>query len=508
MSAIASANTLGARAELRTDVLVVGSGSGGAVAACTLAEAGREVLILEEGPYVPPEVYGAWRPSESLRHIWRDGGMTAVIGTGGSPLVNMAMGRCVGGSSVLTGGVCFRTPEHVLHEWSHDLGLTELSPKGMEPHFERVEASVHVSTVPRAMWSRGTHLFARGAAARGFNLEPLRRNTVGCEGCGRCNFGCPHQHKISVDLSYLPRAFAAGARLFADCIVDRVLIEGGRAVGVAARTLDPAGRTRGHVTVRANTVVIAAGAAHSPLILRRSGVGRRSKQVGRNMTVHPSFKMMGRFDEPVFGWKGSLQAAFSTAFEAEGITLVGVFIPPSVIIASLPGSGATLTERAAQLPYLAMFGGLVHDLGGGRVRPGPGREPLMTYHMAKRDRATIPKMFRIMAETFFAAGAREVYLPILGLDPVTPDSLRTLDLERVPMRQLECTSQHPLGTCRMGVDPKRSVVDPEGKVWDLDGLWIADGSIVPTSLGVNPQISVMAMADRVAERVAQRIVRR
>ena len=127
------------------------------------------------------------------------------------------------------------------------------------------------------------------------------------------------------------------------------------------------------------------------------------------------------------------------------------------------------------------------------------REPLVTYRMAKETRAIVPKVVRKMAEIFFAAGAVECYLPILGSEPVTADELATLDLDRIPGRRFECTSQHPLGTCRMGVDARRSVVDPSGRVWDTEGLWVADGAIVPTSLGVNPQVTIMAMALRVAD---------
>jgi len=170
-------------------------------------------VVLEEGPFVPPEDYGRMRPSESIRHLWRDGAMTTAFGLGDTPLVNVTMGRCVGGSSVLTGGVCFRIPDAVLQEWVDERGLADLSPAAMEPYFEEVERVVRVEEVPEHMRSRGTRRFGEGLARRGHALQPLRRNTRGCGGCGRCNFGCPRQAKQSVDLTYLPRAFAGGARL-------------------------------------------------------------------------------------------------------------------------------------------------------------------------------------------------------------------------------------------------------------------------------------------------------
>ncbi len=190
----------------RADVIVVGSGAGGAVVARELAEQGMKVLVLEEGPYVSPEVYGRWRPMQSFRRMARSAGTTLAIGTGGSPSISILAGSCVGGSSVLTGGVCFRIPDEVHAEWVDLLGTDSLSEAAMRPLYERVEAMVGVEEVPEHMRSRGTQLFGEGAAKVGYNLHPTRRNTSGCCGCSRCNFGCPQKAKLSVDLTYLPRA--------------------------------------------------------------------------------------------------------------------------------------------------------------------------------------------------------------------------------------------------------------------------------------------------------------
>ena len=486
----------GARLALDTDVVVVGSGAGGAVVAAELSAAGQRAVVLEEGPHVAPETYAGFRPSESIRHLWRDGAMTAALGLGSTPLINVTMGRCVGGSSVLTGGVCFRTPPAVLDVWRRERGLTGYTEEALEPATRAVEEISHVHEVPASMRSRGTRLFAEGAARQGFSLEPLRRNTHGCEGCGRCNFGCPKGAKLSVDRTYLPRALESGARILADCFVERVLLDGDRAVGVRGRFLDARGRKGAPVVVRARRVVVACGAFHSPLLLLRSGI--RSRHLGRHLTLHPAFRMLGRFDEPVRGWAGALQSAYSAAFEHDRLTLVGLFVPPGVLAATLPGFGPEHARRAARIPHLAMMGGLIHDEGGGVLRRGPGREPFVTYRMSPADRAAVPRLLRIMAETFLAAGAREVFLPILGHPPVDADGLARLDLSRIPPSRLECASQHPLGSCRMGARAEDSVVDPAGRVWGVRGLYVADGSVVPSSLGVNPQLSIMTLATHLA----------
>ncbi len=486
--------------ELGADVVVVGSGASGAVIAHELQTSGQRVIVLEEGPRIPADDYSKMSISESLRHMWRDGGMTVAVGVGDSPTINVTMGRVVGGSSVLTGGVCFRTPERVLTAWQREHGLPSFSAASMDEPFGYVEEKVHVETVPEAMRSKATTLFDRGMKARGLKLESIRRNTKGCRGCGRCNFGCPEKAKLSVDLSFLPQAVEAGAEVISHCLVEKVLSKRGRAVGVQGRVLNgPGGKPGGKLKVHARRVVMACGAWHTPLILKRSGVGKRSKALGKRMTLHPGCRMMARFDEKVEGWKGAMQSAFSEAFEARGLTLVSVFIPPSVVGATLPGIGAEHHRHAQMLPHVAMFGGMIHDEGGGTIRRGPGREPVVTYRMAKQDRGRVRDLVRTLGETYLLAGAKEIFPPILGLPGgLDADAFRSLDLDAIPLSRFEVTSQHPLGTARMGPDGKQAVVDEHGEAFDLEELYVVDGSIVPTSLGVNPQLSIMALATRLA----------
>lgn len=496
-----SARDLTADLTLDADVVVIGSGAGGSVVATELALRGLRVIVLEEGPRVTAEQHGAMRPSESMRHLWRDGAFTLALGLGDSPAINVTMGRGVGGSSMLTGAVCFRIPDAVLDHWQRELGLRDYTPALLDEAVTHVEKAIHVEEVPVDMRSRSTALFAEGSRARGVELAPIRRNTKGCDGCGRCNFGCPHGAKMSVDLAYLPRAVAAGAEVWSHTLVEKIVMKGRRAVGVKGRLLNgPEGRPGARLTVYAARVVVAAGAWHTPKVLQRSGIGHE-RFVGEGLTLHPGFRVLGRFREKVRGWQGALQSAYTDAYEREGITLMGLFVPTGVLGATMPGVGPEHMENSARIDHLAMFGGIIHDQGGGTVHRGFGREPIVTYRMAPEDRALIPRALTLMAETFFAAGAEEVYLPVLGLPGLSADRFRAFDLAAVPARRLECASQHPLGSARMGCSPLNSVVDPDGKVWDLDNVWIADGSVLPTSLGVNPQLSIMTVATRIAWRM-------
>lgn len=488
---------------LDADVAIVGSGAAGAVAASILAESGLSVIVLEEGGHVPPERYARFRPTETMRHMFRDAGTTAALGIGDTPVLSILAGRTVGGSSTLTGGVIFRIPEPVLEHWVRDHGLDVLSPQSLAPAYESVETTLHVSTVPDEMRSHSTELFGAGAVRMGYRLKAMRRNTVGCKGSSRCNFGCPHAAKLSVDLTYLVRARQHGALVVSDCQVTRLRIEGDRVAGVEGRLLDENGERRGRVRVRARRVVLAASALSTPLLLQGAGIGRWKGQVGRHLTLHPAARVAAIFDHDVSGWKGAMQSAYADAFQAEGITLNSIFPPPNVVAAMFPGVGAELSAYTSQMRNVATFGMMVHDEGGGRVWRLPGGKGLYTYRMAPRDKARMIRGVRLLAETFFAAGAREVLLPVFGARPIrSVEELAFLEAG-LPARQFECVTFHPLGTARMGRDPGTSVVNETGETWDVRDLYVVDGSVFPTSIGVNSQLPIMAVATRLSWGIAE-----
>ncbi|HEY4121834.1 MAG TPA: GMC family oxidoreductase [Byssovorax sp.] len=492
------------------DVVVVGSGAGGAVVATLLAEAGLSVIVLEEGPYYRAEDYQRFKPSESVRRLFREAGLLTAFGVGQTPIITITLGRAVGGSSVLTGGVCFRVPSSVHATWTRELGLGELSERALEAAYEDVERRVAVTTVPESMRSLGTRKFVEGAAKLGIPFKSLRRNTGDdCEGNGRCNFGCPAGAKRSVDVAYLPSAVEHGARVVSDALVERVIVEGGRAAGVTGRLLGGEKGAPSHAfTVRAPVVVAACGTIHTPLLLHRAGLAEKSPMVGRNITLHPGVRVVARFDERVNGWDGSMQSVYSDHFEAEGIKLVGVYSAPSVLAAGFPGVGPRFRKRVRDLPYCGAFGGMIHDDGGGTVRPGLGREPILTYEMAPRDLVRLRRSITILCEMAMAAGAREVHTSVFGFPPLkTMDDAIAMERASYDARRIECMAFHPLGSARAANDKRRGVVDQSGECFELPGLFVGDGSILPTSIGVNSQVPIMAMATRVAWRLAERFAR-
>jgi choline dehydrogenase-like flavoprotein len=491
---------VGGEVEETADACVVGSGAGGAVVACELARAGLRVVVLEEGGYfTQADFTGA--PMERVQRFYRNGGATVALGR---PTIPIPLGKCVGGTTVVNSGTCFRTPERVLCEWGSEYGLADADPAAMAPYFDEVEHALGVRPVPWEIIGRNAEVFDRGVRALGLHGEPIRRNIVGCRGCGECAFGCPSDAKQAMHLTYLPAAGAAGARLYARCRADRVRIERGRAVGVDAVLLERDGDViRGRLTVRAPLIVVAAGAIHTPGLLSRSGV--HHPWLGRNLRVHPAVGVAAYFEEELLAWRGTLQSYLVDHLQDSHGVMIEVTTPvPGVSAAALPGVGRALKDGLARFRHAASAGLFVSDTGSGRVRRLPGtREPLLTYRLAPADARALCEGIALVAEVFFAAGAKSVYTGVAGVPELGhPREAAALREGAFSPAALVPTGFHPMGTARMGGDPARSVTDSWGALRGVHGLHVADASLFPTCVGVNPQVSIMAFAARIARRLA------
>lgn len=482
----------GDSAQIKADVCVVGAGAGGAVAAAELAEGGMSVVVLEEGQWHDPDDFTA-RPPEMLARLYRDGGQTMTLG---APPILLPLGSGLGGTTLVNSGTCFRTPPTVLDRWARDFGL-QIDEESLRPCFERVERALSVSEVTPELAGGNAAVARRGAEQLGWSHGYLRRNARGCVGSGVCAFGCPTSAKQHTGITYIPRAERAGARIVTGARVERVLTERGAtnhsradsrrgspaaACGVQARMESGA-----HMEVRAPIVIVAAGTIHTPLLLARSGIGARSGQLGRNLSLHPATAVFARMEEIVDMARGVPQSFYIDEFSSAGIIFEGVAGPPAYAAMSLPLTGARHAEAMADYRHLAQFGVMVSDSSRGSVRAMAGR-PLIRYDLTGADLQRFRIGIARMGELFEAAGAREVYLPLP--DGVTP--------ERARLRDLKLMAFHPLGTARADARPTHGVIDGELAVHGVQGVYVADGSAVPSSLGVNPQMTIMALATRLA----------
>jgi choline dehydrogenase-like flavoprotein len=485
---------LGGDLAIDCDVVVVGTGAGGAVVASELAAAGVAVVMIEEGEYFDRTQFNG-RPFQMQQLMYKRGGATFSVG---NTVIPIPLGKSVGGSTTVNSGTCYRAPERVLAQWADELGIAELAPDRMTSYFDRVEAVLGVAPGKRELLGGNARVIARGCDAMGLRHHgPLKRNAPDCDGKGVCVFGCPTDAKRSTNVSYVPMALKAGAELFTGCQVRRILVESGRAAGVVARTR--AGHT---VTIRARAVAIAAGALETPLLLARNGLCGGSGQLGKNLSIHPAAGMLAEFDETIAGWDGIPQGYCIEDFHAEGILFEGAYTPLELTMSMVHHVGPRMVELAESFDRVSSFGFLVEDSSRGAVREVMG-QPVVTYNLDDGDVARLKRGVDLLAQIYFAAGARRVITSVAGFDEMgSAAALERFRRTRIRASDLDLSAYHPLGTARMGARPSSSVVGPDHQAHDVDRLYVVDGAAVPSSIGVNPQVTIMALATRAAEKIA------
>jgi len=486
--------------EIEADVAIVGSGAGGAVTAAELSEAGLRVVVLEEGGYHETKEITT-NALDMIQKFYRDAGTSVIMG---KPNIIFAEGRCVGGSTVINGGMCWRTPERVLKRWYLEMGLDGFSPKETAGWFEKVEKNINVARQDPDTVSPHDLALKAGADRLGYKTEWNTRNQLHCAGTNNCAFGCPSGGKQSMLVSYLPRAMTRGATILSDTRVRRVIVENGRAQGFEADVIDRAtGRPLHPVTVRAPVTVLAAGATQTPVLLQRQGICNSSGQVGRNFTCHPNAKVVAVMDRDIYGWKGVHQAVQVHEFLNEGLIFAAVFVPPALLAMSMPFAGDEMLEFLENVNRMVISGVLVEDTTTGTIRPGPMGSTLMTYQIDPVGFERVLRGIALVSEMLFASGAKRVYLPIHGLTHFdSPDEIHKIYRLGVKPTDVELLTVHAMSSCRMSADPRWGVVNPWGETFDVKNLFITDGSIVPTPIGLNPQETIMMLASRGADYIA------
>lgn len=483
---------------LDVDYVVVGSGAGGATAANALARGGATVALVEAGPWrdpndYPQSTYGA------MRDLFDDWGVGIARGRAIWPIVQAS---CVGGTTVINSAICVRTPEDVMVAWERDLGVGDKAFRDtIWRHQETLERELSAEVVPDAAMGRSNKLALQGAAAVGYESHAMTRYVKGCEGSGQCLQGCAKVKKQSLNLQFVPEVMTRGGTVLSCAPAERVLLEGKRAVGVTGRFREPVTRRKGgRYTVRARKgVVVAASVTRTSPLLMASGVKHRL--LGEGFRAHPGTGVFGVYDHDIDMNVGATQGWASTQYRIEpGMKLETLAIPPEMVASRLAGAGAQLVERMAEYRRMAMWVVAVRAEAVGRIKRGLLGEVSVEYGFGRPDMERLRTGLALLAKSHFAAGAKKVVPGIFGLPyEIGPGEEKLIAEGPLDPRAYVVISSHLFGGTVMDKDPAKGVCDARGRVHGYEGLVVADASVIPTTLGVNPQHTIMALARTFAE---------
>ncbi|HAZ11538.1 MAG: hypothetical protein A2X86_18615 [Bdellovibrionales bacterium GWA2_49_15] len=477
------------------DAIVIGSGPAGATVAHQLTLAGQSVVVLEEGPLVKAENFPE-SSFQAMTQLYRDMSTSMILGNCPMPFVQAKM---VGGASTINGAISWRLPLHVYHDWlDQDPGLEpHLQWNDLQNIFNKIEFDLNIAPTDEKIAGPNNLLLKAGADLLKLENRPIYRNVKECEGLGRCLQGCPKRHKLSMENSYLRWAVEKGCTLFPNVKAQKIIVEYQKAVGVLFTTL-----SGDQITIKAKNIIVAASAVQSPSLLISSGI--KQGPVGKNFQCHPGISMAGRFPTPVHVWRGATQGHEVIELCSQGIKFEALGYDRTIVAMRLKGVGKELMEDISQLKYWANWGAAIKAQAKGRVIPGRNRSQII-YSLTKDDLVKVRKAVRILGEMMLAAGATYVTPGVQGWHKKVLQPLIMAKFEKeVPLNPKLFTMAvtHMFGTCKMGSDPKTSVVRPDFRHHHIAGLYVADSSVFPTNIGVNPQTSIIALAHLCAKSVA------
>lgn len=492
----------GAPLEIDCDYLVAGSGAGGASAAITLARAGFSVVVAEAGPWRMPEDY----PSSmygTMRDMFHDWGSLVATGDSIIPIVQASL---VGGTPIINSAIVVRTPGDVLANWRDEHGLGDtFNEAAIGAAQDRIERELQIQETDWSITGKTSDYLLKGLAKLGREVHPITRNVAGCKGAMQCLQGCKNRSKQTANFLWLPELIDRhGGAVLSAAPVDRVLIERGEAVGATGRFVEPRTRKKGaRFVVRARRgVLVAASATGSAPLLQRSGI--RLPYLGHGFRGHPGAGVVGVYDHAVDMHIGPSQATASIHHRLDhGIKLEHLSLPLELIAARVSGGGQQLVRKLESYRNTAMWVTAVRAEASGTVRQTWWGGRSVTYVPTRRDIERLRYGTKLLAETHVAMGARSVWPGIVGLPAeLSADQLDLIDQAPLDNRAWTWVLSHLFGGCVMGSDPARSVVGPDLHVWGTRKLHVVDAAALPTTLGVNPQHTIMAVAQLVAARLA------
>lgn len=483
--------------EIETDACVIGSGAGGAVMAKELAEGGLKVTILEKGPRFTKYDF-TQKEKEMFPKLYEESGMRATKDLS----VILLHTKGVGGTTLVNHNICFRAPEFVLRDWQR-WGIDHISPQAMAPYYEKVEKEISVSQIKPEEVSANDQTFHRGAEKLGLDPQRFYHNRVDCIGCGFCYCGCSYDRKQNMALTYLPKAESREAEIFPNTEAEEIERKGSRVTAVIASQRNSNGDGKEKLRIRAKIFIIAGGGISTPALLLKNGFGGLNRNIGRHLTLHPILANIGVMSEPVHFYEGIPQCEYVdrlTRSDSAGFLLEGIGAQPILSSFNIASFGKEHLERMKEYNYFSVHYVMVKDRPQGEVRVSGNGTLYVHYRLHARDKQSLREGMKLSAQVFFAAGARKVYLNHIDPPPLENENqIRLIDSLKLEANRMVLFSAHQLSSCRMGPDEKTSVTDSYGKIHGMENLYISDAGLFPTSLGHNPQLTIMALATRNAE---------
>jgi choline dehydrogenase-like flavoprotein len=476
-------------ADMKCEYLVIGSGAGGSVVARELARAGKDVLVAEEGGHFKTSEFNDTTANQ-LRKLYRSGGVTPIIG---KPIVGFAEGACVGGSTVINAGYFSRTPQRILDQWSRNLDLRSYGMEDLIPHFENIERDLSVSIKKDDGSNKDSVAMEEGCRKLGWRIEPAPRVIKECSNQNRCPTGCPTEAKRSMLVSYLPQAFAAGAKIIPNLRITKIIRERNRIRCVKARSKE----SGEEITIHPDFVFLSGGAVQTPFLLRKSGL---SKRAGKRLEFHMNFKVVAKFDHVVNAEKSTVSLNFVREFEDEGALISPAnFRLPFVLSTLAHHDNSMLKQVVAESNRYGLFVTQIQSKSVARVH-APFAAPFMTYKFHQDDLHSLRINMIRTAKLLFASGCEEVLFPVQGMRAVTTVEEVELAANKLKPKDIELVTVHAMSSCPMGRRENGAVVDENGKVYGYDNLFICDASVLPTNIGESPQATIMAFSHEIVNR--------
>ncbi len=480
----------------KCDVCIVGSGIGGGIIGSKLAKAGLKVILLEAGPFVPQENYTR-HAFKTMRDLYMNSGFMITIGL---PPVALTAGSLVGGTMEIYSGTCLRPNPQVIDGWqkNFDFGY---SYNDLEKFFEEAERTLFVSPADPSVAGKGNLLIKNGAEKLGWKGRFIPRSADGCIGCGNCNLGCFVGAKKTVFNTFMENGKIENLYIYPMSKAIKIESEKGIVRKISGWVIDNEGRKAGKFSISADRFVLSAGSLMTPVLLLHNNLCNSNGRVGENLHIHPAVGNMGYFPEETEMWNSIIQGYMVEEFEDEGIRIEGGFPPIELFMMATPFYLEEIKNAIDLYKHAVVFGGMIKEESSGRVRASSDITPRIFYTFKDSDIKRMKKALLAIAELFLSAGAEKVFLGTVSFTEVKSKKEAEEVLERTSKEDILVSAYHPMGTCAIGGDERKCVVDNNFMARGMENLYICDGSIIPSPLGVNPTLTIAALSFLAAEKL-------